>query len=436
MGIRRTLNIGQTLEIDIKSLGYSADAVGRADGFVVFVSGGVPGDRVLAKVTQVKKNYALAETVEVISPSPDRCQPPCAHFIEGCGGCQWQHITYECQLKWKAEVVRQALKRIGKQESIPEIEVRGMESPFHYRNKLRLFPATDRTLLGMRKNGSHEVVPVKECLISTPAINSLSSMFQGGVFSAESGLSEIGIRSSGDQVMLFCLYDRDDPAIAKDVNNLSKLPGVASVSYQIVPRSGRAGKPILAYGEPFLKGEINGITYRMGAESFFQVNIAGLKTLIDLVRKFAGTGNKLVLDAHCGVGTFALQVSDISGEVWGTDISLSAVALARSNADDNGVRNVHFRGGTASDLTKSELNDRAVDLAILDPPRKGCEKSDLQAIVDLKPEKIIYVSCNPTTLARDLNNFGDADYKLAKLAMVDMFPMTYHLETVALCIRQ
>ena len=436
MTIRESiLEIDELIEIEVESLNYSAYAVGRADGFVVFVSGGVPGDKVLARITEVKKNHALADLVEVLSASPHRCQPPCVHFSEGCGGCQWQHIAYEYQLESKKEVIRQALKRIGKLADVPEIEVHGMESPLHYRNKLTLFRAKNSGIFGTRRMGSHEVVPIRECPISRPMINALSPIFQGKDISAGSNIDKINIRCSDkhDQVMLLCVYRQDVPVIAADTDRLANLPGVASIFRCVESRSGHLRKFTLEYGKPVIQEEIRGIQYGIGPECFFQVNMSGLEKLVDLVREFAGMNNNLVVDAHCGVGTFALQVADISGAVMGRDVSPAAVALARSNAEDNGVTNTFFDVGKISHLLGRQLRSANVDLVILDPPRQGCEKADLRGLIRAQPKKVIYVSCNPTTLARDLHELANAGYQLVKLALVDMFPMTYHLETVALC---
>jgi 23S rRNA (uracil1939-C5)-methyltransferase len=435
--------VGDTIQMEVESLNYSAHAVARTNGLVVFVAGGVPGDGLLARITQIKKNYAVAEAVDVLSASRYRCQPPCAHFIEGCGGCQWQHITYEYQLYWKKEILKQALKRIGKLDDIPEVETRGMYPPLHYRSKLRLFPAEDQATgagipLGMRRASSHEVVPIRNCLISTPIVNSLSSMFHGEIFSPGSEFNEINIRSSDkyQQVMLTCTYYRDSPKIADDINKLSRIPEVASIFYRISSESGYPGKSVLGYGSSVIREKIRGIEYKIGSDCFFQVNISNLRDLADLVREFAGRNNRFILDAHCGVGTFALQMADVSDVVWGTDISSQAVALAQSNALDNSITNAHFRNARAADVLGKELRDVTIDLVILDPPRKGCEKADLQALIHHQPSRVIYVSCNPTTLARDLHDLGNAGYRLLRLVMVDMFPMTYHLEVVALCARR
>ena len=425
-----SLSVEEIIQVKVESLNYSANSVCRIDGFVVFVPYGTPEDTLLVKIVQVKRNYATAEIVEVISPSPYRCQPSCIHFLEGCGGCQWQYVTYKHQIEWKKDIIRQALQRIGKLEHIPEIETCTGDEQLHYRNKLRLFPASNKMLLGLRKHNTHEVVPIKKCLISDHKINTLSHVFQGNIFSSNSTLNELGIRvSSEGLMMLSCLYGRDSSIIESEIDKLSHIPDVASIFTSI-----GSYKPLCKYGFSTITENICGINYRIGLDSFFQVNTYGLKSLINILKNCVGNGNKLILDAHCGVGTFAFQIANLCDTVWGTDVSPSAIELANKNAIDNGIKNAHFRKGTMAYVLNDELRDKKLDFAILDPPREGCEKADIQALIQANPKKILYVSCNPTTLARDLYELRDAGYDLIKLAMVDMFPMTYHLETVALCI--
>lgn len=476
------VNIGDIVRVEIESLNYSAYAVGRIDGLVAFVSRGVPGDKLIVKITQRKKNYAIAEIVDIVSASPYRCDPPCVHFIEGCGGCQWQHITYECQLYWKKEVIRQALRRIGKLGNIPEIELRRTQNIFHYRNKLSLFhvkgmhtsqagclchqgwqadeepqagshkiplnPPLQRGIeevdnfsekepsspIGMYKLASYDIVPIKGCLISMDEINSLINRFQGEAFLSNIGLSEISIRVGAKygHIMLLCKC-RDHLPSESDIDRLLHMPGVTSVFLCVDKGFGKHRATV--YGEPTIREEIYGIEYRIGPETFFQVNVTGLKELIDLVKEDVNKVDGIVLDAHCGVGTFALQIAGISSVVWGTDTSSSAIDLAHLNALDNNITNVQFRKGSAEQLLRSELRGVGMELVILNPPRGGCEEADLQAICASRPTRIIYISCNPTTLARDLRKLADAGYELVRLAMVDMFPMTHHLETFALCIR-
>jgi len=426
-----SLSVGEIIQVKVESLNYSANSVCRIDGFVVFVPYGTPEDTLLVKIVQIKQNYATAEIVEVISPSPYRSQPPCIHFLEGCGGCQWQHVTYKCQIEWKKDIISQALQRIGKLEHIPEIELYTRDEQLHYRNKLRLFPASNKMLLGLRKHNTHEVVPIKECLISDYKINTLSHVFQGNIFSSNSTLNELGIRVSSDGlIMLSCLYDRDSSIIESEIDKLSHIPDVASIFTSVGHY-----KPSCEYGISNITENICGINYRIGLDSFFQVNTYGLKSLINILKNWIGNGNKLILDAHCGVGTFAFQIANLCDTVWGTDVSPSAIEFANKNAIDNGIKNVHFRKGTMAYVLNGELKDENLDFAILDPPREGCEKADIQALIQANPKKILYVSCNPTTLARDLYELRDAGYDLIKLAMVDMFPMTYHLETVALFMK-
>ena len=426
-----SLNVGEIVQIKIESLNYSANAVGKIDGFVVFVPYGVPEDTLIVRIVQVKRNYAIAEIVEVISSSPYRFIPPCIHFLERCGGCQWQHIEYNHQIEWKKDIIRQALQRIGKLENIPEIEIYAGDNQFHYRNKLRVFPVPDNTLLGLRKHNTHEVVPIKECLISDHKINTLSQVFQGKLFSQDSTLNELGIRvSSEGQIMLSCAYDRDSSIIKLEIDKLSRIQDVVSIFSSI-----GSHKPSCKYGVSTITENAFGISYRIGSDSFFQVNRYGLQSLINIVKNWIGDGNKLILDAHCGVGTFTLQIANSCEVLWGTDVSLSAIELARINASDNGVKNTRFRKGTMADVLNVKLRGEKLDVIILDPPREGCEKSDMKALIQTNPAKVIYISCNPTTLARDLHELSNAGYKLLKLAMVDMFPMTYHLETVAFCVK-
>lgn len=434
---KSVLEVGQQIEISIDSLSYSNRGVGKVDGFVVFVGDTVTGDRALARISQVKKNHAIADLIDIISPSSYRCKPPCIHASEGCGGCQWQHITYEYQLQSKAEIIRQALRRIGKLEKIPEIEVKRMETPLHYRNKLTLFREKNSGKFGTLKPGTHEVVPIRKCPVSTPMINAMKPVFQGRAFSKEGGIGKVNIRSSDKdgQVMLLFVSQRKKFIKETDIIAASKLPGVVSIFSCVESRGKYLEKFLLKYGEPVIKEEVRGIEYKIGPECFFQVNKSGLTELIELVREFAGTDNNLIVDAHCGIGTFALQVADLCNTVTGIDVSLPAIALAQSNARDNGITNATFSVNKAKNLLGEQLRHSKVDLVILDPPRQGCEKDDLQGLIQAQPKKVIYVSCNPTTLARDLHEFINAGYELLKLAMVDMFPMTYHLEVVAFCIR-
>jgi 23S rRNA (uracil1939-C5)-methyltransferase len=427
------LQVRELVQLKIESLNYSVNAVGKANGFVVFVPCGVPGDTLLTRIIEIKRNYAIGEMVEMIDPSPYRCQPSCVHFSEGCGGCQWQHIAYDHQLEWKKDIIRQALQRIGKMEYLPEIEVYSEQDPLHYRNKLRLFPITifGKMLLGMKKHNTHKVIPINECSISSYTINDIISTFQRELSSSESSLTELGIKvTDTNQVMLTCTCAKNNRSTKALFTRLSSIFKKASI-YSIIN-----DKLLLEHGTPTVTENVSGKSYLIGPDSFFQVNRYGLKSLIDIAKECMGLGNKLILDAHCGVGTFALQIADACDEVWGIDISSTAIELADQNAVENQIDNAFFRKGSAVRILNSRLNNEKLDAVILDPPRDGCDKLDLLAIINSQPEKILYISCNPTTLARDLREICNAGYKLLRLAMVDMFPMTYHLETVAFCVRE
>ena len=230
------MRAGELIEIEVESLNYSARSVGRSKGFVVFVNGGVPGDKLVARITQVKKSYAIADIVRIVNTSPHRQEPACKHFIEGCGGCQWQHIDYEYQLIWKKEIIRQALQRIGGLEELPEIDVRHAGDSFSYRNKLRLFRVEDGRGLGMRVAGTHRVVPISACLISSRSINTVLANI---AFSSNDWFDELTIRSShtnGDTMVIYAGPNKSTSAL-EDIEKLKSISHLSSISRRIA--SGR-----------------------------------------------------------------------------------------------------------------------------------------------------------------------------------------------------
>lgn len=274
------LNIGDQIKLKIESLNYSPNAVGRHSGFVVFVPFGVPEDELLVKITQVKKNFAIANLTQIISPSKHRISPPCPHYLQGCGGCQWQHIAYEYQINWKQDIIIQALQRIGKFKRLPDIQIY-TNNQFHYRNKLRLFPANKKgkLLFGMRKYNSHKIVPIKECLISNNEINSLGKVFQGEILTPDSHISELGIKTSTGQIMLLCTYNKENLFIGKEAEMLSHIPDVKSIFTRTEESKFR-----LRYGIDTIEENIGGISYKIGSDSFFQVNPQGLMNIIEIVK--------------------------------------------------------------------------------------------------------------------------------------------------------
>lgn len=426
------MQVRELIQLKIESLNYSTNAVGRSNGFIVFVPYGVPGDTLLTRIVQIKKNYAIGEMVEIITPSPYRTQPPCVHFSKGCGGCQWQYIIYDHQLHWKKDIVLQALKRIGKLEHMPEAEIFPSANPFGYRNKLRLFTVSQygNMLLGMKKFSTHNVVPIKKCPIANDSVNEALALSQKEILSSDSTISELTIRATnfGD-VMLTCLCARNNRATKETIESLARIPNIKSL-YSIVNDKSR-----LEYGNTYITESILGKRYRIGVDSFFQVNNHGLTNLIEITKDCVGNDSNFILDAHCGVGTFAIQLAELCDQVWGIDISSSSIELAIKNASDNNIENATFRKGSAIRILNGSLSNKKLDAVILDPPRSGCDKPDLLSIIHSQPKKIVYISCNPTTLARDLNEISQAGYKLKRLAVIDMFPMTYHLETLVFCER-
>jgi 23S rRNA (uracil1939-C5)-methyltransferase len=272
-------------------------------------------------------------------------------------------------------------------------------------------------------------VPIKECLISNNEINSLGKVFKGEILPSDSHISELGIKTSMGKTMLLCTNSKDNLFVGKEAEMLSHISGVKSIFTRT-----ESGNFRLRYGVDTIEENIGGISYKIGADSFFQVNLQGLANIAEIIKDCIGSKNQTILDAHCGVGTFTLQIAKSSKIVYGMDISSSAIELAKINAKENHIDNVNFRMGSMSGLLY-ELKNKKIDIAILDPPREGCEKADLSSLIQSGIKKIVYVSCNPTTLARDLSELNKEGYNLERLYMVDMFPMTYHLETVAFCVK-
>lgn len=434
--ITMSLNVGDVINIDIESLNYSPYSVGRKNGFVVFVDGGVPGDKLKVRIINRKKNYAIAELLEVITPSEHRIEPPCKHFLEGCGGCQWQHVDYLYQTSWKKEILRQSLIRIGRLSEFPEIRISPATKQLNYRDRFRLSPTIvqNKLLFGMNRHNSHQVVPIERCLLAVDQVNMLSPIFVGEAIPLTSHISELSIYASPEtgQMMVCCSYDKADPTEAEvDAENLSKHGPISSI-YAYYKKGSTYE---LKRGKETISRVIKRIEYMIGPDTFFQVNAEGAKNMVELVRRYIPDGCDLVIDAHCGVGTFALQIADLSARTYGTDICASAIKLARANATLNGIQNVFFIEGNISKLIGSRVPKDAIDVVILDPPRGGCQKDDLKSLISAKPSRIIYISCNPTTLARDLNQIVKTGYEIKEISMIDMFPMTYHVECIVLMDR-
>ena len=429
--------IGDQHKIQLTDLTYSASAVGRINGVVTFVDWGAPNETAQVEITEVKKRHLHARIKEIISASPDRCPPPCAYFDAGCGGCQWQHINVAAQLEAKERVLTEALHRIGGLSALPKIVRHPAPQSLAYRNNIRLTVATARPQVkfgfksrftrmhGTAQEGSHDVLPIDRCEIALPGINRALPQLADLIKNLRCfQVQELTVRTSATtgEVMLILIFPKQHkPHLELADKDLQNYPAIHSV----YSRSGERGKPVRIAGKETLSEIVDGFCFEIGPETFFQNNLAGLEQLVEIVRQHVRAYPPTVaIDGHCGVGTFTLPVAQTAKIVLGLDLQAGAVALAARNAKTNRIANVNFRVGHLG-----KLGNVKADLVLLDPPRGGCWSEDVEVLDRIAPQHILYISCNPTTLARDLSQLS-ASYEVTSLDLVDLFPMTYHFETV------
>jgi len=387
--------------------------VARHAGKVIFVPHALPGEEILVELTEDKARYAHAALLEVLAPSRQRVEPRCPHF-GACGGCHWQHIAYERQLTLREEVLRSQLTHIAHLADPPVTATLAAENPWYYRNHVQLHLDQDGRL-GFLGAEQHIVVPIKECHIMHPLLWDLFSSLEIDFPDLERVSLRAGV-STGEQMVI--LESTGDVAPGVEVD----LP-VSCVL--LLPD----GTPVTYVGASHVTETVCGRPLRISATSFFQVNTPQVKQLLAAVTRFADLkGDEVLLDLYCGVGTFGLSLSDRAAKVIGIDTSNSAIEDAQHNSQ--GAANVRFLQGTVEELLPS-LEEHA-DVVILDPPRQGLTKSALAALVAHAPPKVTYVSCDPATLARDVGRMVQSGYELLEAQPVDMFPQTYHVETVAL----
>jgi 23S rRNA (uracil1939-C5)-methyltransferase len=437
------------ITIRLDNIAYGGDAVGRKDNFTIFVPQGIPGELVEIEITEVKSSYARGEIVSVLEKTEERIEPECA-VSERCGGCEIDHIDYQAQLKYKQQMVEDALEHIGKLKGVKVNSVLGMEHPFAYRNKAQ-FPldvVDEKAVIGFYAAGSHDVIAHDNCQIQHPVINRIArkiveliNRYDLTIYNEESGTGLIrnlvirmGVCTNQAQLILVTTANKI-PHQDEIVTELrSEIPELISIYQNINDEETNVvlGTKIKKLaGKDYIIDYIGNIKYQISPLSFFQVNTLQTKVLYDQVVNYAElTGEEKVLDAYCGLGSIALYVADKSKEVYGIEVVEEAIDLAKKNAQLNDIENCSFKTGKVREVIPDLENEFSADVVIVDPPRKGCHQSVLESFVELGPEKIIYVSCKPTSLARDLKFLTDNGYSVEEVQPVDMFPQTYHIETV------
>ncbi len=414
-------------------MAYGGEAVGRLDGMVVFASLGAPGDLANVDVTTVKKTFARGRVVELVKPSPVRVIAPCPYFGT-CGGCQWQHVGYREQLNFKRHLVAEAFERIGRLQAEVQPAL-GMVEPWHYRNTME-FGFTPEAEPGLRRLRGHRIVPIRECLISRLEINETLALLWRLFFQerlAEVLPNNVFLRvgdpapSPGPEVVVGLWGHGDWPQIADRM--VRERPDLIAGVVQRKGRTSEKGRVLV--GRDYTEHELLGRRYRASLPSFFQVNRVQTEVLIRTALEYlAPQPNQTILDACSGVGTFSLQLADRVRSILAVEASPSANADARINSA--GLEKIHLVEGNFGEVP---LPVERVDGVVIDPPRGGVAPEGMRGLIGLSPARVVYVSCDPTTLARDAALLVEAGYRLEQVQPVDLFPQTYHIETVALFVR-
>jgi 23S rRNA (uracil1939-C5)-methyltransferase len=466
--------------LDITGMNSSGHGVGKIEGLTIFVDGAITGEKIEARVTEIKKNYCIGKINKIIEPSPHRTRPFCEVF-GNCGGCSLQHISYDYQLAYKTMKVRDEVERISGIRGIKINEIIGMENPLNYRNKAEYFiniPAScepgkefvTEPGIGFYARESHEVVEHKACHICTAESNEIKNYFKELMNKNDDlNLKSLTVKKSfavDEAMVIISAYENKnrgnpaknpdavsgsadadpyfadiDPYVFKGLADslAARFPSIKSICLEIIGKHRSAY--YLLYGKKTIRENINDYVFDISPGSFFQVNTQGAEILFAAALKYAGlAGNEEVLDLYCGTGAGTILFSGHCKLIVGVEILKSAVDDAKANAGLNGVKNAGFVQGEALKMLrelkrKSDGNESVFDVAVIDPPRTGLEAEVIKEISDLKIKKVVYISCNPSTLARDIKRFSENGYSTIEIQPVDMFPHTEHVECVALISR-
>lgn len=423
---------------------YEGLGVVRVDGFPLFVKGLLAGERAWVAVTKLKKTYGYARIVEVLDASPQRRQPSCP-LAARCGGCQLQHMSYEEQLRFKRQKVQDVIDRIA-QLPLEVRPVRGMELPYFYRNKAQIPFRMEKGELhsGFYRINSNDIIDMEVCAIQSHAINAVYADVRRLLKERPAlweGLRHVLIKHAfeGKELMVVFISRPSGPSAWKELaTELMRLhPQITSVLLNINDRSDNVilgEEEILLAGRAYIEDQMEGLSFHISAKSFYQVNPPQTRVLYQTALEACGlSGTETVLDLYCGVGTISLFLARHAKKVVGIEIVEPAIRNAKENARRNGITNVEFICSDAAAYARTVVQEGIhPDVICVDPPRKGCAKSVLEDIVRMAPERIVYVSCDPGTLARDLRILEDLGYETTWVQPVDMFPQTHSVETVVL----
>lgn len=446
-----TMVLGQKFPLTIKRLGINGEGVGFFKRNVVFVKGALPGEEVTVKITKLQRNFAEAEILAIRKASADRQEAPCPVYDE-CGGCQLQHMTYEAQLKNKRDIVIQALEKY-----VPEIaanaEVRptlGMDNPWHYRNKSQFQVRKEgkRVYAGLFAEGSNRLLNINDCLVQHPITSKITvatrkilqklniTIYDGKTLNGlvRTIVVRTGIRTGETQICLVTTRN-ELPHKAELIERIKKIdPAIVSITQNINREKTSlifGDETIVLDGKETIHEELGELAFDLSSRAFFQLNPEQTVHLYNEIKKAAAlTGKEAVVDAYCGVGTIGLWLARDAKEVRGMDVVPESVGDAKNNARNHGFQNARYYTGKAEDLLARWHREKFTpDVITVDPPRTGLDRKFIESVLKIKPKRLVYTSCNPSTLAKDLQQLSKI-YDVVYLQPVDMFPQTAHVEVV------
>ena len=439
------------IEVMFEDLTYDGAGVAKVDGYPIFVANALPGEKATIKVTKTNNGYGFGRLMEILEKSPERVDVS-DEDQDKYGGCQLQHLSYEGQLKFKEKQVREVMARIGKLEDVIVHPIIGMEEPTHYRNKVQV-PVGEKDgklVAGFFKPRTHVIVETKDSIIQHPAINEavqvVKDIFSSLGIPAYNEKTHKGVlrhimarygKQTGELMIVLVTRTSSIPFVEKIVKDIvARLPQVKSIVQNVNTKKTNVILGDITntlWGSEVIYDFVGDVKFAISAQSFYQINPDQTKVLYEKALEYAElTGEETVIDAYCGIGTISLFLAQKAKKVLGVEIVPNAIEDARRNAELNTITNAEFLVGAAETVITDWYKDgNTADVLVVDPPRKGCEETLLNTIIEMKPKKVIYVSCNPGTLARDLRILEDGGYQTVEIQPVDMFPMTTHVEAVA-----
>ncbi len=439
------MEINDKIKVEIVDISYDGLGVAKVDGYILFIDEVLIGEKVLVEITELGKKYGFAKTIELLHSSPYRVKPKCPHFGI-CGSCDLMHLDYKQQLMFKKKTVEETIKRIANLENLNIDKIVGSDNPYYYRNKVQMpFAYHKKAIFGYYKKKSHEIVPIEKCYLQSDEITeiikfikNLSNELKVSIYNELTGkgmLRHVLVRKNyKDEFMVVLVtngsnFNNSDIIVKKIVD---KFPNVKSIYQNINMKKnniilGEHSK--LLYGVKTLEEKICGLTFDVSYQAFFQINREQTEKLYNIVQEYADINDKMsIIDAYCGVGTISLMLAQKAKFVYGIEVVKEAVINAKMNAKKNNINNVNFIVGKVEDKI-DELVKYDVNTMVVDPPRKGLNPIVVKALLNSNLKRIVYVSCNPTSLARDLNILKEK-YDIEKLSIVDMFCQTVGVETV------